>query len=73
MPTNANPTFDPGKPFKSKRKNSPMNSPTINRLRTFTKNLAAQYSVIVKTLSAKVEARVAMLPKEYLKTGDKQD
>ena len=37
------------------------------------KNLAARHSDIVKRLSAKVEAWVATLPKEYLKTGDKQD
>jgi N-acetylgalactosamine-6-sulfatase len=36
-------------------------------------NVAAQHPDIVKTLSAKVEAWVAMLPKKYLKTGDKQD
>ena len=37
------------------------------------KNLAARHSDIVKRLSAKVEAWVATLPKEYLKTGNKQD
>ena len=37
------------------------------------KNLVAQHPDIVKNLSAKVEAWVATLPKEYLKTGDKQD
>lgn len=37
------------------------------------KNLAAQHPDIVKRLSAKVEAWVATLPKEYLKTSDKQD
>jgi N-acetylgalactosamine-6-sulfatase len=36
-------------------------------------NLAAQHPDIVKKLSAKVEAWVATLPKEYLKTGDRQD
>ena len=38
-----------------------------------TKNVAAQHPDIVKKLSAKVAAWVAMLPKSYLKTGDKQD
>ena len=37
------------------------------------KNLAKQHPDIVKKLSAKVEAWVAMLPKNYLNTGDKQD
>jgi len=37
------------------------------------KNLAAQHPDIVKKLSAKVEAWVATLPKEYLKTKDKLD
>ena len=37
------------------------------------KNLAAQHPDIVKRLSAKVEAWVATLPKEYLKTKDQQD
>ena len=37
------------------------------------KNVAAQHADIVKKLSAKAEAWVATLPKEYLKTGDKQD
>ena len=37
------------------------------------KNLAAQHPEIVKELSAKVEAWGATLPKEYLKTKDKQD
>jgi len=37
------------------------------------KNLAKQHPDIVKKLSAKVEAWVATLPKEYLKTGDKLD
>lgn len=36
-------------------------------------NLASQYPGIVKKLSAKVEAWVASLPKEYIKTDDKQD
>lgn len=38
-----------------------------------TKNVAARHTDIVKKLSAKVEAWVAALPKEYLKTGDEQD
>ena len=38
-----------------------------------TKNVAAQHADIVKKLSTKVAAWVATLPKEYLKTGDKQD
>ncbi len=37
------------------------------------KNLAAQHPEIVKKLSAQVEAWVATLPKEYIKTADKQD
>lgn len=37
------------------------------------KNVAAQHPDIVKRLSAKVEAWVATLPKEYLKSDDKQD
>jgi N-acetylgalactosamine-6-sulfatase len=37
------------------------------------KNVAAQHPDIVKKLSAKVEAWVATLPKEYLKTKDKLD
>ena len=37
------------------------------------KNLAAQHPDIVKKLSAKVEAWVEKLPKEYLKTKDKLD
>ncbi len=37
------------------------------------KNLAAQYPKIVKTLAAKAAAWVATLPKEYVKTDDKQD
>jgi N-acetylgalactosamine-6-sulfatase len=37
------------------------------------KNLAAQHPDIVKKLSAKVEAWVATLPSEYLKTKDKLD
>ncbi len=37
------------------------------------KSVAAQHPDIVKLLSAKVEAWDAALPKEYLKTGDKQD
>lgn len=36
-------------------------------------NLVGQHPDIVKRLSAKVEAWVAALPKEYLKTGDKVD
>ena len=36
-------------------------------------NVAAQHPDIVKKLSAKVEAWVAALPKEYLKTKDKDD
>lgn len=36
------------------------------------KNLAAQHPAIVKRLSTKVEAWVGTLPKEYLKTKDKQ-
>ena len=35
------------------------------------KNLAAPYPDIVKKLSAKVETWVATLPKEYIKTNDK--
>lgn len=38
-----------------------------------TKNVAAQHSAIVKKLSAKLKAWVATLPKDYVKTGDKQD
>jgi N-acetylgalactosamine-6-sulfatase len=38
-----------------------------------TKNLAAEYPDIVKELSNKVEAWVATLPKEYIKTDDRQD
>jgi hypothetical protein len=37
------------------------------------KNIAAQHPEIVTRLSTTVEAWVALLPKEYLKTGDKQD
>ena len=37
------------------------------------RNLAAQHPDIVKKLSTKVEARVATLPKEYLKTKAKDD
>jgi N-acetylgalactosamine-6-sulfatase len=37
------------------------------------KNLAAQHPEIVKKLSAQVETWVATLPKEYIKTADKQD
>ena len=37
------------------------------------KNVAAQHPDTVKKLSAEVEAWVATLPKEYIKTGDKQD
>ena len=37
------------------------------------KNVAAQHPDIVKMLSAKVEAWVATLPKEYIKTDDKLD
>ena len=37
------------------------------------KNLAKQYPEIVKTLSAKLETWLTTLPKDYLKTGDKQD
>ena len=37
------------------------------------KNLAAQHPDIVKKLSAKVEAWVITLPKEYIKADDKQD
>ena len=36
-------------------------------------NVAAQHPDIVRKLTAKVEAWVATLPKEYLKTKDKQD
>ena len=37
------------------------------------RNVAAQHPDIVKKLSAKIEAWVATLPKEYLKTKDNQD
>ena len=37
------------------------------------RNVAAQQPEIVKRLSAKVEAWVASLPKQYLKTDDKLD
>ena len=37
------------------------------------KNLAEQHPGVVKKLSAKLEAWVAALPKEYLKTKDKLD
>lgn len=37
------------------------------------KNVAAQRPEIVKQLSAKLEAWIATLPKEYIKTDDKQD
>ncbi len=38
-----------------------------------TKNLAAQHKEIVQKLSAQVGAWVATLPKDYLKTADKED
>lgn len=36
-------------------------------------NIAAQHPEVVKKLSAKLEAWVATLPKEYVKTADKED
>jgi N-acetylgalactosamine-6-sulfatase len=36
-------------------------------------NIVSQHPDIVKTLSAKVEAWVATLPKEYVKTDDKDN
>ncbi len=37
------------------------------------KNVAAEHPDILKKLSAELTAWVATLPKEYLKSGDKQD
>ena len=40
---------------------------------TEARNLVARQPDVVKKLSAKVSAWVATLPKEYIKTSDKQD
>lgn len=59
--------------YPTRKKDGELELYDINADPAESKNLAAKYPEIVKTLSTKVESWIATLPKQYEKPDDKQD